>query len=357
MTYKKDLQLAFSGKEIASQRIEIIESTVFENETAEQFSRGRREKYQKLLEQSDKKISEIKSRIAEDISAKKFQLENFQNERTQVNTRYKLGELSYEEHEKIENGIRKKFEKVRNEASALQQLYETSTSSEIGGQIPLDIDKDVDDYGNIIKKSGMQIPSIPTDFRVPSGISDGVSDIVSKVKQHDGISIQGINLSRGNLISLVGAIGVIIVILFLASAFTSSAEDLSYYLEVHADGTYDFNMVMTVRGLSQDEINQGKRDIRLLSSLLGDDIIVDGDFKGNDLTMTIKSSKPFAIQKSSQVSFYSFDGIIGFGMDSSQSPIGQIPFFPGTNSGMLTLKMPGKILESNADKVKGDTAV
>ena len=149
---KKDLQFAFSGKEIASQRIAIIDSTEFTDETAERFSRGRREKYQKLLEQSNMKIADTKSKIAEDISAKKFQLESFKNERAQVNTLYQLGEISFEEHERIENGIKKKFDKVKAEATALQQLYEVSRSSEIGGLVPLDIDKDVDAYGNIIKK-------------------------------------------------------------------------------------------------------------------------------------------------------------------------------------------------------------
>ena len=57
--------MAFSGKKIASQRIYIIESTVFENETAEPFSKRRREKYQKLLEQSETRIADIKGRIAE----------------------------------------------------------------------------------------------------------------------------------------------------------------------------------------------------------------------------------------------------------------------------------------------------
>ena len=77
MAHKDDLRLAFSGKEIASERIALIESTIFENETAEQFSRERCETYQKVLEQSEKKISEIKSRIAEYLSTKKFENVHF----------------------------------------------------------------------------------------------------------------------------------------------------------------------------------------------------------------------------------------------------------------------------------------
>ena len=230
MAYKDDLRLAFSGKEIASQRIEVIDSTTFENETAEQFSRGRRVKYQNLLEKSNERIAEIKSRIVEDIGAKKIQLKEFQQEVTQVNTRYKLGEVSYEVHEKIKNDIRKKFDKVKAEGIALQKLYEASTSSEIGGRIPIDIDNDVDSDGNINRKK--IVLNIPSDIKIPN--IDALSDIkvpnidaLSKIKVPDisalpnlpnSISTQGRNLSREHLIALVGAIGVIIAILFISSA-------------------------------------------------------------------------------------------------------------------------------------------
>ena len=109
MAYKNELQLALSGKETASKRIAIIDSTTFTDETAERFGKRRREQYQKLLEKSEERITEIKSRIAEDISAKKLQLEGFRKEKTHINTRYQLGEISSEEREKGENRLRKKF--------------------------------------------------------------------------------------------------------------------------------------------------------------------------------------------------------------------------------------------------------
>jgi translation initiation factor 2B subunit (eIF-2B alpha/beta/delta family) len=71
MAYKNDLQLAYSGREIALQRIEIIDSTVFDDEAARNYSEARRTKYQRLLERSDERIADIKSRIAEDIGVKK----------------------------------------------------------------------------------------------------------------------------------------------------------------------------------------------------------------------------------------------------------------------------------------------
>ena len=211
MAYIDDLKLALSGKEIASQRIAIIESTTCNDETSEQFSKRRREQYQKLLDRSEEKIAEIKSRIAEDIGEKKFQLEGYKNERTEVNTRYKLGEIPYEQHEKIENGIKKKFDKAKAEAEALQHLYGVSRSSEIGGQIPIDIEKDVDEFGNIIKKAGLSLPTnIPVNISMPD---------VSMPDTLRNISIPKLNLIRGNSMLLVGAIGGIVAILIIAFLF------------------------------------------------------------------------------------------------------------------------------------------
>ena len=160
MTHKDDLRLAFSGKEIASERIALIESTAFENETAEQFSRERREKYQRLAEQSEKKISEIKSRIVEDIGAKQLQLDECENGVTQIETQYQLGELSYEELEKKVNATRKKCNKVKDEMNELQHLFESSTSLGFGGRISIDIDKDVDESGTITKKPGLDLSKL-----------------------------------------------------------------------------------------------------------------------------------------------------------------------------------------------------
>lgn len=155
MNYKNELQLTFSGREIALKRIGAIESTVFDDETSAQFSIKRREKYQNLFEKSEERIAEIKSRISDDISAKKLELENYENNVAQVDTQYKLGELSPEEREKRVHAIRKKYDKAKAEMSELQQLSQASTSLEIGGQLPIDIDKDVDEFGNIIKKPGL----------------------------------------------------------------------------------------------------------------------------------------------------------------------------------------------------------
>ena len=219
MTHKNELQLAFSGKEIASERIAVIDATELNDEHVERLSRDRREKYQKLLEQSEKRIPVIKSSIAEDISGKQFQLEGFKRERTEVTTRYQLGEISYEECEKLENGIKKKFDEVKAEAEALQQLYYASTSSEIGGQIPIDIDKDVDNYGNIIKKPGSDTSSTRT-------VLPSLPNI---------ISIQ--SLSHRNLILLLGVIGALLVIVaFLYVSSTAHVIAITPNCQSHCGG-------------------------------------------------------------------------------------------------------------------------
>jgi hypothetical protein len=215
MAYKNDLQLAYSGREIATQRIEIIDSTVFDDQAARSYSEARRTKYQRLLEKSDEKIAEIKGKITEDIGVKKLQLDESKTAYNQVSTRYKLGEISLQECEKQQNILQRKYDRVKQEGVELSQLLDTSRSLEVGGQIPIDIDKEVDGYGNINRKmAGLNISS---DIKMPN------IDAFSNVKMPDfggfsnrnvpnNISIQGLNLSRGSFISLIGSIGGLIAI-------------------------------------------------------------------------------------------------------------------------------------------------
>ena len=160
MAYKNDLQLAFSGKEIALQRIEIIESTVFENEAAKEFSKGRSIKYQNLLDRSNEKIAEVKSRITDDIGVKQLQLDDYGKELAQVDARYTLGELSFAEHEKKRNAISKKYSKVESEVTELQHLLNSSGSSEVGGRIAIDIEKEVDESGNITMSASSSLKNL-----------------------------------------------------------------------------------------------------------------------------------------------------------------------------------------------------
>jgi hypothetical protein len=204
MAYKNDLQLAYSGREIALQRIAIIDSSVFNDQASRNYSEQRRTKYQRLLEKSEEKIAEIKGKITEDIGVKKFQLEESKAAYNHVSTRYKLGEISLQESEKQQSVLQKKYDRVKLEAVELDRLLNSSSSSEVGGQIPIDIDKEVDDYGNINRK--MAGLNISTNIKMPN------INALSNVKMPSSISMQGMNMSRGKLISLVGAIGVLFII-------------------------------------------------------------------------------------------------------------------------------------------------
>jgi TPR repeat protein len=228
MAYKNDLQLAYSGREIALQRIEVIDSTVFDDQASRNYREQRRIKYQRLLERSDEKISEIKSRITEGIAAKKLQLEEYKTEHNHVDTRYKLGEISLPEREKQQNLLQKKYDQVKQEAIELDRLLQASGSSEIGGLISIDIDREVDGYGNINRK--MAGLNIPNNIKVPS------FDNLPNIKRPDfntfsnrnmprGTSTHGQKFSPGKIIVLGGAIVGIIAILLLALGTLSGEPD------------------------------------------------------------------------------------------------------------------------------------
>jgi hypothetical protein len=95
-------------------------------------------------------------------------------ESNHVDTRCKIGEISYDESEKKKNIIRKKYSKVEQEVVELDRLLMTSKSSEVGGSITIDVYKDVDHDGNINRK--MSASSVLNDIK-----SSNV-DIFSKFK-------------------------------------------------------------------------------------------------------------------------------------------------------------------------------
>jgi hypothetical protein len=223
MTHKNDLQLAYSGREIALQRIEIIDSSVFYDQAARNYSKekAKRKKYQRLLEKSDEKIAEIKSKITEDITAKKLQLDESKMVYNQVSTRHKRGEISLEECEKQQNILQKKYDRIKQEAVELDRLLNSSSSSEVGGQIPIDIEIEVDGYGNINRK--MAGLNIPNEIKTPStdtfsNINDPVFNTFSNVNMPTSTSTQGMNINRNNLIfllCLIGGLLAIVAVLFV----------------------------------------------------------------------------------------------------------------------------------------------
>jgi hypothetical protein len=256
MAYKNDLQLAYSGREISLQSIEVIDSTVFDDQAARNSSKAKakRKKYQRLLEKSDEKIAEIKSRITEDIAAKKLQLEESKTEYNHVSTRYKLGKISLQECEEQQNSLQKKYDRIKQDAVELNQLLDTSRSSEIGGQIPIDIETEVDGYGNINRKmAGLNIPNAiktpnnevfsnikRSNFNSTSNITDPVSNAFSNVNIPNNISTQGMNISRNSLILLACAIGgllVIVAVLFVAYVVVTAIA--GGFVNSSADGFID----------------------------------------------------------------------------------------------------------------------
>jgi hypothetical protein len=144
-----------------------------------------------------------------------------------------------------------------------------------------------------------------------------------------------------------------------ASYYDEPSVDASLYLEVKPDGTIsEMSVAMKISKISPLFEN----DVAELVSYFIDsggfirdfggsdeDAAIDVVNNGNDVIITMKNKKSIAISERPALSLTSYDGKITFKDYGIDSP-------PG-GSLTYTLKMPGKILDSNANQVKGDTAV
>jgi hypothetical protein len=135
---------------------------------------------------------------------------------------------------------------------------------------------------------------------------------------------------------------------------------ISLYNELKADGTiseYNYEWKISTLNLPKSEVDYiagtmenlaEKIRYDLKSHGLDGSLRVDVVHKGDAIILRNRNIKPSIPAEQIGMSFTSYDGKITF-EGSLIDPSG--------GSYTLTLKMPGKVVSSNADQVKGDTAV
>jgi hypothetical protein len=141
-----------------------------------------------------------------------------------------------------------------------------------------------------------------------------------------------------------------------ASYYDEPSIDASLYLEVKPDGTIpELDLVTKISNINP----AFKNDVaELVSYYMASDEFGDDEYlaledivaNGNDVMVRLKNKKPLIISESPLMSFTSYDGKITFKDKEFISTLLDGSF-------TYTLKMPGKIVDSNANQVKGDTAV
>jgi hypothetical protein len=168
----------------------------------------------------------------------------------------------------------------------------------------------------------------------------------------------------------------IILVLLIATVLCTGYADAAYYddppfdssayIEVKSDGTIsELNIVTTISNINNFVgINDTYSFISSWKSNEDGDFATDAVHTGTDLIFSMKNKNPITISEEKNLHFTSDDGKITFRIDkasiAANSALLCLVLFmyeSCTHTYTYTIKMPGKIVNSNADQVNGDTAV
>jgi uncharacterized membrane protein len=92
--------------------------------------------YRQTIDSLSQEIDSIKKGIYTDLQDKEVELDGYKQELSNLTVRQKIGEISANEFQKLENRLRSKIEKAEKEISALKGLASVQSSSDIEGLMP-----------------------------------------------------------------------------------------------------------------------------------------------------------------------------------------------------------------------------
>jgi len=132
---EKELQIALSEKERAEGLLSNLEKLKEEGTIDEAQYESMKSQYTQMLNSANTTIEQIKNEISREIESEQRDLDVYKQELSNLEVRFKVGELGAEEYRKAEQKTRSKVEKIESKLSELNKLYEAKSSADVGGPI------------------------------------------------------------------------------------------------------------------------------------------------------------------------------------------------------------------------------
>jgi hypothetical protein len=132
---ERELQIAFSEKEKTERLLSNLENLSAQGSvTPDQYTQIKAG-YQNNLSVAASTILQVKSRIAQSIEYQKTNIGLFSHELQNLETRFRIGEITIEEFQKSQQKTQAKIQKMHNTVSGLQKLFNAQSSAEVGGYL------------------------------------------------------------------------------------------------------------------------------------------------------------------------------------------------------------------------------
>lgn len=132
---EKELQIALSEKERAESLLSNLEKLKDEGTIDEMQYESMKSQYAQMLNSANTKIEQIKNEISRGIESEQRDLDVYKQELSNLEVRFKVGELGAEDYRKAEQKARGKIDKIESKLSALNKLNEAKFAADVGGLV------------------------------------------------------------------------------------------------------------------------------------------------------------------------------------------------------------------------------
>ena len=153
---KKELRAAYSMQEKAERLLANLEKLNDEGSITQDQYQALKADYTKIHRDAVSQVTEVKAKLQTDVDAKQKLLDIFRQELSNLEARFKVGELSAEVYMKSEQGVKRKLRKLEDQTSELRMLVATKSSADVGGYVDIEIQRP--------KEKRISLPSLP---RIP----------------------------------------------------------------------------------------------------------------------------------------------------------------------------------------------
>lgn len=138
---KKELRGAYSGKEEADLLLSNLEKLKSEGSIADAQYDMLKAEYTSMTDGAIWKVDAIKARLQEQLDGKTRELGVFRQELSNLEARFKVGQIPAETYLKREKAPKKKVAELERQVSELQTVVSSSSSADIGGVVPVKVVK------------------------------------------------------------------------------------------------------------------------------------------------------------------------------------------------------------------------
>lgn len=132
---ERELQEAYSKKEKAEKLLSNLENLKKEGTIDEVQYESMKSEYSQMLNNANSEIERIKNDISKELESTQRDLDIYKQELSNLEVRFKAGELSADVYRKSEQRTRSKIERTQAGVSELKRLLDSKTSADVGGAV------------------------------------------------------------------------------------------------------------------------------------------------------------------------------------------------------------------------------